>query len=82
VAQPAARGAPVTVSLRLPPGGMSVAAPRGSLTLRRFASGFAGALPLTGAPTSAVLRIPRDRSSRPWYAQVAGARSVRACGIG
>jgi hypothetical protein len=70
------------VSLRIPPGGMSLRAPGGSVTLRRFASGFDGATPLAGDASNAILRIPRDRSARPWYAQVANARSLRACGIG
>jgi hypothetical protein len=81
-AQPAVRGATVTVSLRVPPGGLSLQAPGASVTLRRFASGFENATPLSGGATRAVLRIPRDRSARPWYAQVAGARTVRACGVG
>jgi hypothetical protein len=80
-ARPRVLGATVTVSLRVPPGGMSLQAPGASVTLRRFASGFGGATPLSGGATRAVLRIPRDRSARPWYAQVADARSVRACGL-
>jgi hypothetical protein len=81
-AQPAVRGATVTVSLRVPPGGMSLQAPGASITLRRFASGYVGATPLSGGATRAVLRIPSDRSARPWYALVANARSLRACGLG
>jgi hypothetical protein len=80
-AQPAVRGATVSLSLRIPPGGMSLEAPGASVALRRFASGYVGATPLSGAATRAVLRIPRDRSARPWYAQVAGAGSLRACGL-
>jgi hypothetical protein len=49
--------------------------------LRRFASGFAGAPQLVGDAAAAVVRIPRDRSARPWYAQIQNARSVTACGI-
>ena len=81
-ARPRVVGATVTLSLRIPAGGMSLQAPGASVTVRRFASGFEGARPLSGAATRAVLRIPRDRSVRPWYAQVANARSVRACGLG
>jgi hypothetical protein len=81
-AQPVVQGATVTVSLRIPPGGMSLQAPGAAVSLRRFASGFAGATPLSGGATRAVLRIPRDRSARPWYAQVQDALSVRACGLG
>jgi hypothetical protein len=80
-ARPTVRGATVTRSLRVPPGGMSLQAPGASVVLRRFASGYVGATPLTGVATRAVLRIPRDGSARPWYAHVAGARSLRACGI-
>src|SRR5436190_157927 len=79
--QPRVLGAPLTLSLRVPLGGMSLQAPGASVTLRRFASGFVGATPLSGGATQAVLRIPPDRSLRPWYAQVANARSVRACGL-
>jgi hypothetical protein len=81
IVAPAVRGALVTLSLRVPPGGMSLAAPGSEVTLRRFASGYVDAAPLTGGATRALLRIPRDRSPRPWYAQVAGARSARACGF-
>jgi hypothetical protein len=80
-AHPRLRGATVTISLRVPPGGMSLQAPDASVTLRRFASGYEGATALSGGATRAVLRIPRDRSARPWWAQIQNARSVRACGI-
>jgi hypothetical protein len=78
---PRVAGAPVKVSLRVPLGGMSLEAPGASVTLRRFASGFEGATPLSGTAARVLLRIPRDRSARPWYAQVASARAVRACGL-
>jgi hypothetical protein len=68
--------------LRVPLGGMSLSAPGAGVTLRRYAAGFTGAPALTGDAAAAVLRIPRDRSARPWYAQVANARSLRACGLG
>jgi hypothetical protein len=71
----------VTAELRMPAGGMSLQAPGATVTLRRFASGYAGATPLSGSPARALLRIPQDRSARPWWAQVQNARSVRACGI-
>ncbi|HEY0632431.1 MAG TPA: hypothetical protein VGC98_10280 [Thermoleophilaceae bacterium] len=81
-AQPAVPGTSETVVLRVPLGGMSLSAPGAGVTLRRYAAGFTGAPALTGDAGAAVLRIPRDRSPRPWYAQVANARSLRACGLG
>ena len=81
VVAPRVAGGPVTVSLRVPPGGMSLQAPGASVTLRRFASAYENATPLSGSAARALLRIPRDRSARPWWARVAGAHSVRACGL-
>jgi hypothetical protein len=80
-AQPAMRGATTTVAVRIPPGGMSLRAPGAGVFVRRFASGFEGAPQLVGDAGTAVLRIPRDRSARPWYAQIQNARSITACGI-
>jgi hypothetical protein len=79
---PRIAGAPVVVSLRVPAGGMSLEAPGASVVLRRFASGYESATPLSDAANRVLLRIPRDRSARPWFARLTGARSVRACGIG
>lgn len=76
--RPVAGGVGVTI----PPGGMSLRAPGAQVTLRRFASNFS-LPPLTGDPSNAVLRIPRDRSDRPWYALVQHATGrVRACETG
>jgi hypothetical protein len=80
-AQPAVRGDTTTVVVRIPPGGMSLRAPGAGVFLRRFASDFQGAPQLVGDAGAAVVRIPRDRSARPWYAQIANARSITACGI-
>jgi hypothetical protein len=75
--RPAAGGVEVTI----PPGGMTLRAPGAQVTLRRFASTYS-LQPLAGNPSNAVLRIPRDRSGRPWYALVQHATGpVRACGI-
>jgi hypothetical protein len=60
---------------------MSLRAPGAGVLLRRFAGGFAGAPQLVGDAAAAVVRIPRDRSARPWFAQIQNARSVTACGI-
>ena len=79
--QPRVLGATVTISIRVPAGGMSLQAPGASVVLRRFASGFEGATPLSGSASRAIVRIPRDRSVRPWYAQLQSARAIRACGI-
>jgi hypothetical protein len=81
-ARPIAPRTSGTVALRLAPGGVSVRAPGAAATLRRFASGYEGAPTLSGAPDRAVLRIPSDRSDRPWHAQFADARSITACGLG
>jgi hypothetical protein len=64
-----------------PPGGVSLHAPGGSIELRRFADAFGGVPPLEGDATRAILRIPRDGSSRPWHVVVQNASTVTACGI-
>jgi hypothetical protein len=79
--QPVVRGATTTVAVRIPPGGMSLRAPGAGVLVRRFASGFVGAPQLVGDAGTAILRIPRDRSARAWYAQVQNARAISACGI-
>jgi hypothetical protein len=60
---------------------MSLEAPGAEVALRRFATGYVGATALSGTAARALLRIPRDRSVRPWWAQVANAQSTRACGL-
>jgi hypothetical protein len=78
----AAGGAPPV--LALPPGAVYLKAPPRevvSLGLRRFAT---QSFPVsTGRLTgSAVLTIPRDRSSRPWQLQLRATGMVTACGTG
>jgi hypothetical protein len=63
-------------------GGISIHAPGGQVTLRRFASSFT-LPPLAGGASDAVLRIPKDRSSRQWYALVQHATGrVGTCQLG
>jgi hypothetical protein len=69
--------------ISVPVGGVFLSAPPGEsveLALRRFAAESypVSAGTLTG---SAVLTIPRDRSSRPWQLQLAASGVVTACGI-
>jgi hypothetical protein len=60
---------------------MSLRAPGAGVVVRRFASGFDGGPQLVGDAGAATLRIPRDRSARPWYAEIQNAHSIRACGL-
>lgn len=70
------------IAFTVPPGGMSLRAPGGSLRLRRFAGTFPGDPNVSGRLARAVVRIPGDRSARPWHALVVDARSLTVCGIG
>jgi hypothetical protein len=74
-----AGGAPPVIAL--PPGGVFLKAAPGemvNLALRRFAT---ESFPVTAGRLagSAILTIPRDRSSRPWQLQLGGAGPVSAC---
>jgi hypothetical protein len=70
-----------TLAFTAPPGGVSIRAPGArSVSVRRFADSFGD--PLAGDPRAALLRMPADRSRRPWHVLVSGARTVRACGLG
>lgn len=69
--------------LAVGPGAIVIEIPRDAgahLALRRFAGPgeYPVALP-AAAGTEAVLRIPRDESSRPWYLHAETNRPVRAC---
>ncbi|MEK6277280.1 MAG: hypothetical protein AABM29_04620 [Actinomycetota bacterium] len=67
-------------ALRLPPGGFAYrAGPRAEVDLRlgRFGDGFA--VEPAQVLGSAVVRIPRDDSSRPWRALLAAADPFEAC---
>ncbi len=77
VPRPVAGGLEVTI----PAGGISLRAKGAQVTLRRFASTYS-LPPLAGDASDAELRIPRDRSSRPWYALVQHpAGRVRVCSL-
>lgn len=73
-------GSTATVAFTAPAGGVSIRAPGGKVALRRFADSFGD--PLPGSAASALLRIPSDRSSRPWHVRVSGAKRIQACGVG
>jgi hypothetical protein len=79
--RPGRLGGTVNVTVTAPPGGISLRAPGARVVLRRFTSGFVMP-PLEGDPAQAVLRIPRDRSARPWHVLLQDAKQVIVCGIG
>ena len=66
---------PGVTTVELAPGGP------GTIRLRRFA---AGEYPLVSegvaGGSTTLLRIPRDRSTRPWRLQVEATQSVTVCG--
>ena len=70
------------LSFSVPRGGVSLRAPGATVRVRRFAPAFTEPGKLQGDATRAVVRIPPDRSSRPWHMAVSGARSLTICGIG
>ncbi|MEA2421415.1 MAG: hypothetical protein QOF55_514, partial [Thermoleophilaceae bacterium] len=71
-----------SVALMVPPDGISLRAPGASVSLRRFADGFGGVPPLQGDASNAALRIPRDRSARPWHVVLQNTQRFTACGLG
>jgi hypothetical protein len=85
---------PARVNLTVPPGGLLLDLDRGDATvvLRRFAQRFPDPGPVLMPTAQAMrvqpgalqlIRIPPDRASRPWHAQVrARAGSVAICGLG
>lgn len=73
-------GEPARVVVEAPSGGLSydvAAAERPELKLRRFAEGFAVAPELPAGP--ATVRIPTDRSDRPWQAELVTASRLELC---
>ena len=79
-----ASGPQVRADLELPPAGVivSVVGPGepAKLRLRRFADTFR-APPIGSVAGRAAIRLPADRSPRPWHVQVRRAGSFKACGI-
>jgi hypothetical protein len=70
---------PAVVSV--PTGGMVLRAssPGTAVGLRRYATGFPAMLGQLMAGQAELLRIPADRSTRPWLAQLTGGGRVTAC---
>jgi hypothetical protein len=80
----AASGPQVRADLELPPAGATISvigpgAPA-KLRLRRFADTFR-APPIGTVAGRAAIRLPADRSPRPWHVQVRRAGSFKACGL-
>lgn len=82
----AVAGADPGSDLRLAPGATRIEVapgPSAKLRLRRFAVGeFPVAVRDAPGRSTVVLRIPRDRSDRPWHLQVEAKQPVRVCGDG
>jgi hypothetical protein len=77
-----APGTTGTITLRLPAGGVVLAAgpgPAVNIALRRFGDGFGNTMRPLGGGATARIAIPADAAPVPWRAQVTTAQRIQAC---